>query len=97
MDVIRKQMADSGFFVKCVLSHCQETHMIPELFLDPKGPLSQTWRNFDSVWALLTPEELEETLAIWKKKVEDGSKQILSWGKQFECVLQCLGASSILV
>ena len=47
MDVIRKQMADSGFFVKCVLSHCQETHMIPELFLDPKGPLSQTWRNFD--------------------------------------------------
>jgi len=31
-------------------------------YFDPRGPLDETWRAGDSVWAMLTPEELQEAL-----------------------------------
>ena len=51
--------------------------------------------NCFSVWALLTPEELEETLAIWKKKVEDGTVQ--QFIEENEEVRRVIGQTSTVV
>lgn len=44
-----------------------------EAYYDPQGPLSQSWRDGDSVWALATEEELHKALQSVRRMEEQNT------------------------
>ncbi len=47
--------------------------LMGDAYFDPEGPLDPTWRGCDSIWALVTPEELEAALAKVRALREAGT------------------------
>ena len=79
-----------------------------EAFLDPQGPLDAKWRGFNrytilisivseyfSIWSLATPEELEQALSLWKKKLEDGTAD--NFIKEKEVIRREIGHSTSVI
>uniref|UniRef100_A0A1X7UNT6 Methyltransferase type 11 domain-containing protein n=1 Tax=Amphimedon queenslandica TaxID=400682 RepID=A0A1X7UNT6_AMPQE len=75
VSVLHDRLSKIGFRVQSVLAHCHESIIKMDTYLNVNGPLDPEWRNTTSIWAAATPEELEESLKDWRKKIEDGTAQ----------------------
>lgn len=52
-----------------------------ESYFDPKGPFSQTYRDADSNWTLVSPEELESALNQLKEHEKNGNLEAYVEGR----------------
>ncbi|NEO92715.1 MAG: hypothetical protein F6K56_21730, partial [Moorea sp. SIO3G5] len=63
-------------------------------YLDPEGPLKQTYRNGDSTWSLVRQAELEQALERVRNMNKDGS--IVHYLEQRESLRQKLGQTTFV-
>jgi SAM-dependent methyltransferase len=59
LDALRNILEHSGFVVRDFIVPTTAVLQGPAYF-DPTGPLRKDWRDGDSIWALVTPEELDD-------------------------------------
>ena len=110
IDLFCTRLEKAGFDVPSVLAHCSECFMKLEVFLDPQGPLDAKWRGlhrytmlismhgigvYVSTWSLATPDELEQALSSWKKKLEDGTAD--DFIKEKEVIRKEIGHSTTII
>jgi ubiquinone/menaquinone biosynthesis C-methylase UbiE len=62
---------------------------------DARGPLRKEWRDTDSLWALVTPEELERALA--KVRELDGRGELDAWMQALDEKRPSVGQTTFVV
>jgi ubiquinone/menaquinone biosynthesis C-methylase UbiE len=63
-------------------------------YFDPRGPLSETWRNTDSTWALAPPEELKKAIDFVKTKNKEN--KMMAWIQKKDRMRQQIGLSTLI-
>lgn len=93
VDPLTRTLAAAGFEVELVEPDLDGI-LQGESYLDPTGPLHESWRAGDSTWSLTTDAELAVACERVERMNSDGSME--QWLKQQEEKRQRLGQSTFI-
>nr|MBC8290400.1 class I SAM-dependent methyltransferase [Planctomycetota bacterium] len=93
VEPLTRILATTGFQVELVEADLDGI-LQGEAYLDPTGPLRESWRAGDSTWSLTTDEELSAACERVERMTEDGSMEL--WLKQREEKRKRLGQSTFV-
>jgi SAM-dependent methyltransferase len=74
IETIREMLTEAGFEIRKTAVMKGEV-LQGDNYLDPQGPLKENWRNGDSAWSLVEPEELTKAMEHVTEMNEAGSMQ----------------------
>ncbi len=91
---LRNQLEAIGFHkIETIVP--SEMYMPLDTYLDIEGPFSQEYRNGDSTWSLVTPEELKQGLDLLRRKIDSNEGE--SYLKQREELRHKFGQLTLLL
>ena len=74
LDQLKQILAAAGFEIETVSAELDGILQGPS-YLDPKGPLSESWRAGDSTWSLVADGELAEAIQRVQRMNAEGTMQ----------------------